>query len=78
MSPIVASKKENEEQIKREVFSEDFSNKKPKFKINDMVRIYKYKNLFEKSYTRKKILKQIGLQYRVVGLRYNKGNNIVD
>ena len=32
--------------IKEEIYS----NKKPKFKINDRVRIFKYKNKFEKGY----------------------------
>ena len=50
MSPSDGSKKENEEQIKREVFTEDISSKKPKYKVGDYVRIYKYKNLFEKGY----------------------------
>ena len=36
MTPVDGSKKENEEQIKREVFTEEFSSKKPKFKKNDM------------------------------------------
>src|SRR5271156_1151587 len=34
MSPIEGSLKKNEEQIKREVFTEEISSKKPKFKIN--------------------------------------------
>jgi len=50
MTPIEGSKKENEEWIKENVFSEELSNKKPKFKVNQYVRIYKYKNLFEKGY----------------------------
>ena len=50
MTPVEGSKKKNEEQIKREVFSDKFSNKKPKLKVGDYVRIYKYKKTFEKGY----------------------------
>ena len=50
MTPIEGSKKKNEEQIQRDVFSISPSVKKPKYKIGDFVRIYKYKNLFEKGY----------------------------
>src|SRR6266853_1973035 len=50
MTPVDGSKKENEEQIKREVFSTNFTNSKPRFHVGEYVRIYKYKNLFEKGY----------------------------
>ena len=50
MTPIEGSKKKNEEQIRREVFSILPSVKKPRYKVGDFVRIYKYKNLFEKGY----------------------------
>ena len=50
MTPIDGSKKESEEQIRRDVFSITGTSKPPKYKIGDFVRIYKYKNLFEKGY----------------------------
>ena len=50
MTPIEGSKKESEEQIQRDVFSISPSVKKPRYKVGDFVRIYKYKNLFEKGY----------------------------
>src|SRR5437773_2215328 len=50
MTPIEGSLKKNEEQIKRDVFSVSLPSKKPRYKIGDFVRIYKYKNLFEKGY----------------------------
>ena len=31
-------------------YSEDFNKKNPKFKVNDHVRISKYKNIFDKGY----------------------------
>ena len=31
-------------------YSEDFNKKGPKFKVNDHVRISKYKNIFAKGY----------------------------
>ena len=42
----LASKNPSLVKIKEEIYS----NKKPKFKINDRVRIFKYKNKFEKGY----------------------------
>ena len=50
MTPIDGSKKEFEEQIKRDVFSVSLPSKKPRYKLGDFVRIYKYKNLFEKGF----------------------------
>src|SRR3981189_1619362 len=50
MTPIEGSKKKNEEKIQRDVFSISPSVKKPRYKVGDFVRIYKYKNLFEKGY----------------------------
>lgn len=50
MTPIEGSKKENEEWIKENVFSEQLSNKKAKLHVGDFVRIYKYKSTFEKGY----------------------------
>ena len=45
-TPSLASKNPSLVKIKEEIYS----NKKPKFKINDRVRIFKYKNKFEKGY----------------------------
>src|SRR5271156_6483511 len=45
MTPIEGSKKKNQEQIQRDVFSISPPIKKPKYKVGDFVRIYKYKNL---------------------------------
>src|SRR5438477_5436817 len=50
MTPIDGSKKKNEEQILQDVLSISLPSKKPKYKVGDFVRIYKYKNLFEKGY----------------------------
>ena len=45
-TPSLASKNPSLVKIKEEIYS----HKKPKFKINDRVRIFKYKNKFEKGY----------------------------
>ena len=45
-SPSLVSKHPSLVKIKEEIYSD----KKPKFKINDRVRIFKYKNKFEKGY----------------------------
>ena len=50
MKPIDASKKSNEN-IVRKNFNFEITNKKPKFKIGDKVRISLLKNTFEKGYT---------------------------
>ena len=53
MTPIQGSLKENEDKIK-EIFNEKHENipyKKPKFKVNDKVRLLKLKTTFEKGYT---------------------------
>src|SRR5437773_1712850 len=50
MTPIEGSKKKNELQILQDVFSITGTSKPPRYKIGDFVRIYKYKNLFEKGY----------------------------
>ena len=47
MTPIEGSKKENEGEIH---YTPDAVKEKPKFKIGDRVRIYKYKKLFSKGY----------------------------
>jgi len=47
MTPVQGSKKENENKIK---YITHHSTEKPKFKIGDRVRIYKYKKLFSKGY----------------------------
>ena len=47
MSPVEGSKKENEHKIN---YVSDHVKEKPKFKIGDRVRIYKYKKLFTKGY----------------------------
>ena len=44
MTPIQGSLKENEKWIKENVFSEKANIKRPRLKVNDYVRIYKYKN----------------------------------
>lgn len=49
-TPHDGSLKENEEWIRENVFSEAISLDKPYFKPGDFVRIYKWKNVFEKSY----------------------------
>ena len=50
MKPIDASKKSNEN-IVRKNYTFESTNKKPKFKIGDNVRISLLKNTFEKGYT---------------------------
>ena len=51
MTPIEGSKKDNEAAIYQRVFTEEVCEKKPKFKVNDRVRITRYKKHFEKGYT---------------------------
>ena len=36
--------------LKRKTYADQRNNKKPKFKVGDRVRIFKYKNKFEKGY----------------------------
>jgi len=53
MTPVFASRKENENRVKENLQSyiKDFNlYNPPEFKINDLVRIYKYKSHFEKGY----------------------------
>ena len=50
MKPIDASKKSNEN-IVRKNYNFEITNKKPKFRIGDKVRISLLKNTFEKGYT---------------------------
>jgi hypothetical protein len=53
MSPSEASKPENQESLEetwRERLSDDSRNAKPKFKVGDLVRIYRWKNTFEKGF----------------------------
>ena len=49
MTPLEASKKNNEKKIK-EIYNFEKTNKMAKFKIGDHVRISLNKNIFEKSY----------------------------
>ena len=50
MAPLNASKKSNEYIVKKS-YNFEITNKKPKFKIGDKVRISLLKNTFEKGYT---------------------------
>ena len=50
MSPLNASKKSNEN-IVRKYYNFEITNKKPRFSIGDKVRISLLKNTFEKGYT---------------------------
>ena len=53
MTPVFASRKENENRVRENLQSyiQDFNlYNPPKFKVNDLVRIYKYKSHFEKGY----------------------------
>ena len=50
MTPNLASKDPSLVKVIAPQFDKRLQNKKPKFKINDRVRIYKYKNKFEKGY----------------------------
>ena len=51
MKPINASEKSNEDIVINNLYNFNITNKKPKFKINDKVRVSLLKNTFEKSYT---------------------------
>ena len=51
LKPIDASLKSNENIIRNNLYNFKITNKKPKFKINDRVRVSLLKNTFEKSYT---------------------------
>ena len=51
MKPILASKKSNEDNVKNNLHNFKITNKKPKFSINDKVRVSFLKNTFEKSFT---------------------------
>ena len=51
MKPTNASKKANEDIARNNLYIFKTTNKKPKFKINDKVRISLLKNTFEKSHT---------------------------
>ena len=55
MSPINASKKSNEHIVRNNLYNFKITDKKPKFKINDKVRVSLLKNTFEKS-----VIHQIG------------------
>jgi GH25 family lysozyme M1 (1,4-beta-N-acetylmuramidase) len=52
MTPIEASKKENESTVKEKLNKKvtKYTSELPKFKIGDKVRIYSYKNTFDKGY----------------------------
>ena len=51
MKPIDASKKSNENNVRNNLYNFKYTNKKPKFSIEDRVRVSLLKNTFEKSYT---------------------------
>ena len=52
MTPVFASKKENEVTVYKNLYPEKSEKpKKPKFKVGDRVRISKKKGKFEKGYT---------------------------
>ena len=51
MKPIDASLKSNENIIRNNLYNFKYTNKKPKFSIDDRVRVSLLKNTFEKSYT---------------------------
>ena len=51
MKPIDASLKVNENIVRNNLYNFKYTNKKPKFKIDDKVRVSLLKNTFEKSYT---------------------------
>ena len=58
MTPTFASKNENEHKVRQTLYEKYYSERSPsnpsdkvsKFKINDLVRIYKWKKHFEKGY----------------------------
>ena len=50
MKPILASKKSNENYVRNNLYNFKYTNKKPKFSIDDRVRVSLLKNTFEKSY----------------------------
>ena len=52
MTPIEASKKENETEVKKRLHAKmnKYSSKPAKFKVGDKVRIYSYKYTFDKGY----------------------------
>ena len=53
MTPIFASKKENENKVRQTLYEKYYANpvdSKQNFKVNDLVRIYKWKGHFEKGY----------------------------
>jgi len=53
MTPIFASKKENENKVRQTLYEKYYGNpvdSKQNFRIGDLVRIYKYKKHFEKGY----------------------------
>ena len=50
MKPINTSLKSNEDIVRNNLYNFNITNKKPKFKINDKVRVSLLKNTFEKSY----------------------------
>jgi len=50
MSPFEASKPENKDLVFKAIRGKIANVQHPKFKLNDRVRIYKYKTLFEKGY----------------------------
>ena len=49
MKPINASLKSNEDIVRNNLYNLNITNKKPKFKINDRVRVSLLKNTFEES-----------------------------
>ena len=53
MTPDFASKKENENKVRQTLYEKYYGNpvdSKQNFKVNDLVRIYKWKGHFEKGY----------------------------
>lgn len=50
MTPVEASKLENESKILKSFISKDHQSISPKYKVNDRVRISRYKKTFEKGY----------------------------
>ena len=51
MKPTNASLKANEDIVRKNLYNFNITNKKPKFSIDDRVRVSLLKNTFEKSYT---------------------------
>jgi len=78
MTPVEASKKENQLEVFSRLYNDEFVEEKPKFKVGDKVRIAKLKKKFEKGYTPNwseeifiidKIKKTTPLTYNIVDLK---------